>query len=107
MTFDFSLWDAVLIGVVTIQCLLIAYAESPKWKGLFLTLPLPFTAVVMSVGRPIDASTIAALFVLLVYTQSVRLLSNRLHVPIVAGDWQSGFPPPPPTLCGPGRAGGI
>lgn len=83
MTFDFSLWDAVLIGVVTIQCLLIAYAESPKWKGLFLTLPLPFTAVVMSVGRPIDASTIAALFVLLVYTQSVRLLSNRLHVPIV------------------------
>ena len=73
----------MLIGVVTIQCLLIAYAESPKWKGLFLTLPLPFTAVVMSVGRPIDASTIAALFVLLVYTQSVRLLSNRLHVPIV------------------------
>ena len=82
MSFDFTIWDGALICIVTIQCLLIAYSESPQWKSLFLSLPLPFTAVVLSVGRPIDASTVVGLFVLLVYTQVVRLLSDRLHVPI-------------------------
>ena len=80
---DFTPWDVLLVGVVTAQSLLVAYCESPKWKGLFLSVPVPFTVIALSVGRPIDASNIVALFVLLTYTQAVRLLHERVGVPIV------------------------
>ena len=82
LTFDLTVWDVALIVTVTAQCLLIAYAASPRWKGLFLSLPFPFTIVAISVGRPVDASTVLALFVLLAYTQGVRFLYKRWHLPI-------------------------
>lgn len=76
-------WDAVLIVVVTVQSLALAYAESPRTKRLFMTLPFPFTVVILSVGRPIDGSNFASMIVLLAYTQICRVLHTRLNVPIV------------------------
>jgi hypothetical protein len=80
---EFTPWDFLLFGVVAAQSLFVAYCESPKWKSLFLSVPVPFTVIALSVGRPIDASNIFALFVLLAYTQAVRLLHERARVPIV------------------------
>ncbi len=76
-------WDGVLIVVVTVQSLAMAYAESPRWKRLFMTLPFPFTVVVLSVGRPIDGSNFVSMLVLLAYTQVCRILHTKLRVPIV------------------------
>ena len=73
----------MLIIVVTAQSLALAYTEAPRWKWLFLTLPFPFTLVVLSVGRPIDASSFASIFVLFLYTQICRILHTRLGVPII------------------------
>ena len=81
--FAFTRWDAVLVVVVTLQSLAMAYAESPKWKRLFLTLPLPFTVIVLSVGRPIDGSNFLSILVLFAYTQLCRVLHARLGTPIV------------------------
>ena len=52
-------WDVLLI-VVTAQSLVLAYTEAPRWKRLLLSLPFPFTLVVLSVGRPIDGSSFAS-----------------------------------------------
>ena len=84
---DLTAWDGVLIIVVTIQSLAFAYSESPRLKRLFMTLPFPFTVVVLSVGRPVDSSNFASIIVLFLYTQVCWLLHNRLRLPIV------------PTIC--------
>ena len=76
-------WDAVLILVVTVQSLALAYSESPRFKRLFLTLPFPFTVVILSVGRPIDGSNFVSMVVLFIYTQVCRLLHTRLNLPIL------------------------
>jgi hypothetical protein len=44
-------------------------------------LPLPFTTIVLSLGRPLDASNLLSMVVLLVYTLSVRTLYQ--YIPIV------------------------
>lgn len=80
---DLTVWDGLLIAVVTAQSLAMAYAGSPRFKRLFMTLPFPFTVVVLSVGRPIDASNFVSMAVLLGYTQACRLLPSRFGVPIV------------------------
>lgn len=80
---DLTAWDGVLIIVVTVQSLALAYSESPRLKRLFMTLPFPFTVVVLSVGRPIDGSNFASMIVLFLYTQVCRILHTRLGIPIV------------------------
>ncbi len=78
-----GIWDITLILVVSLQTTALAYLRSPRMKALALTLPLPFTTIALAVGRPMDATNVAALVVLLGYTQSIRLLHYRLRVPIV------------------------
>ena len=80
---NLTAWDGILIVVVTVQSLAMAYAESPRLKRVFLTLPFPFTVVILSVGRPIDGSNFASMIVLFAYTQICRLLHDRLRVPIL------------------------
>lgn len=80
---DLTSWDALLIVVVTLQSLAMAYAESPKLKRLFLTLPFPFTVVILSVGRPIDGSNFVSMILLFAYTQVCRILHARMNVPIL------------------------
>jgi hypothetical protein len=80
---NLTTWDGLLIVVVTTQSLALAYSEAPRLKRLFMTLPFPFTIVVLSVGRPIDGSNFVSMIVLFLYTQICRILHTRLGLPIV------------------------
>ena len=80
---DFHIWDAVLLVVVSLQATAIAYVPSPQWKAFIYTLPFPFFAASLAVGRPIDASNLWALALLLAYTQGVRWLHAERKLPIV------------------------
>ena len=87
MTFDFSLalnrWDVILVIVVSLQTAILAYAASPKAKSVMMTLPFPFTIVTLSLGLDVDATNVLALVILFVYSHSIRLLHDRVGVPIV------------------------
>ena len=61
-----SYWDLALLGVVTLQATAIAYLPRPRWKALVLSLPFPFTALVLSQGQPVGTS------------QNVSLIETRL-----------------------------
>ena len=77
-----SRWDYVLAVVVATMAIPIAYLRHPRWKAFIVTLPFPFTVATLSVGQPINATHVAGLLVLLAYTHGVRLLYQRLRVPI-------------------------
>ena len=84
MNIHFTPWDYLLVVAVSAQASLMAYLHHPKWKALMLSLPVPFTIAVLSVGRPIDATNITGMLVLLLYTHAVRVLYRTFRVPIVA-----------------------
>lgn len=75
--------DLMLLIVVSLQATVLAYLHAPRWKALLLTLPFPFTFITLALGRPMDATNATALLVLFFYVQSIRLLYQRLRVPIV------------------------
>lgn len=75
-------YDAVLILVVAVQATAIAYLPSPRVKAFLFTVPVPFTIVVISLGKPMGAMNILALLVVLLYTQTMRLLHQRLGLHI-------------------------
>lgn len=60
-----------------------AYLRHPRWKALIMSFPIPFTLTFLSLGRPIDATNIAGLIVLLLYTHAVRFLRYTLKLPII------------------------
>jgi len=76
-------WDLVLLAVVSLQGTLLAYLPHPKWKALIMTLPIPFTLASLAIGAPIDATHVVALNLLLAYTHGVRLVHDRLKLPIL------------------------
>ncbi|MEE2658709.1 MAG: extracellular solute-binding protein [Candidatus Latescibacterota bacterium] len=76
-------WDLVLILVVGVQTTVVAYVATPRMKSIFLTLPFPFTVVTLSVGLPMDAANVLALFVLFLYIHLIRALHVFVGVPIV------------------------
>ncbi len=88
MTFDFNLalnrWDVILVIVVSLQTAILAYTASPRAKSVMMTLPFPFTIVTLSLGLHVDATNVLALVILFIYSHSIRLLHDRLGVPIVA-----------------------
>lgn len=69
--------------VVTIQATVLSYVHAPKWKAFVWSLPVPFTLASLALGRPIDATNVMGLNVLLIYTHGVRLLYTRFRIPIV------------------------
>lgn len=80
---NFIFQDIALIAVVSAQSTVLAYLHDPKWKAFLLTIPLPGTFAILSVGRPIDITNIAGLVLLLFYTHGVRILNWRFKIPIV------------------------
>jgi len=76
-------WDIALLAVVTIQATAISYLHSPKWKAFVWSLPLVFPLAALALNRPIDATNVMGLNVLLIYTHGVRILYGRLRIPIV------------------------
>jgi len=76
-------WDILLIVVVSLQAAVLAYVYDPKWKAFILSLPVPFTVAILSVGRAVDATNVLGLTLLFLFTQGVRVLHIQLRVPIV------------------------
>jgi hypothetical protein len=78
-----SVWDVVLVVVVSMQATILAYLHHPLWKGFMLLLPIPFTVAFLALGRPVDATNILGLVALLVYAHGVRILRNQIGIPII------------------------
>ncbi|MCK4400720.1 hypothetical protein KAW08_00270 [bacterium] len=83
MSITIGFWDLVLVVVVSLQATILAYFYQPKWKAFMLTLPIPFTVACMAVGRPIDATNVLGLILLLGFTHGVRLLHYKFHLQII------------------------
>ena len=86
-TLNFSPWDIVLVVVVTVQATALAYMRQPRMKAFLLSLPLPFTIIALAMNRPIDATNVMGLVLLLLLTHAVRILHQNFRVPII------------PTIC--------
>jgi len=80
---NIGMWDIILIVVVSATGTLAAYIPHPKWKAFLLLTPIPFTFAVLTLGKPIDATNMSALLVLLLYTFGVRLFHQQFKIPIV------------------------
>jgi hypothetical protein len=78
-----GVWDLALVAVASVQATVLAYLAEPRWKALLTTLPFPFTVAVLAVGRPVGASNVSGLVLLLLYFQEVRWLYHRWSMPIV------------------------
>ena len=78
-----TIWDFVLILVVSTQATILAYVYEPKWKALILLLPFPFTIATLAVGTGVDITGVVGLVLLIIFTHGVRLLHYRVKVPII------------------------
>jgi hypothetical protein len=83
MHISLNAWDITLIVIVSLQATILAYVYHPKWKAFMLSLPLPFTVAALAVGKPVDATNVAGLTLLLLFTHAVRLLHYHLRWPII------------------------
>jgi hypothetical protein len=81
--FPINLWDVMLVIVVSISATILAYLPKPRWKALVISLPIPFTLMVLAAGRPLDATNVMGLFLLLLFHHSARLLHQRFRIPII------------------------
>ncbi len=76
-------WDIALVVVVSLMGTAVAYLRNPEHKAFVLMLPLPFSLATMAVARPLDASNMLAMGVMLGYTVLVWFLHARLCWPIL------------------------
>jgi len=67
-------WDIALLIVVSIQATLVAYVRQPRAKALLVTFPFPFSLAYLSVGRPVDATNVLGMALLLLFVHGVRWL---------------------------------
>jgi len=79
----FSLWDILLVVVVTGQAAWLAYTYAPKWKALIYCLPVPFTFATLALGERVNATNVLGLTLMLGYTHAVRVLYTRCGVPVI------------------------
>lgn len=69
-----TLWDIALLLVVSTQATLTAYVRQPQAKALLVTFPFPFSVAFMALGRPLDATNVLGLALLLIFAHGVRWL---------------------------------
>lgn len=82
MSFQFGAWDIALLIAVSLQATAMAYLSEPRWKAIVYSIPFPFTFAALAVGEPINATNVAGVVLLMLYTQAVRVLHVRWHWPI-------------------------
>jgi hypothetical protein len=80
---NISPWDIALVIVVTLQAAALSYMRQPRMKAFLLSLPLPFTLMALAVNRPIDATNVMGLVLLLLFTHAVRIIHQKFRVPII------------------------
>jgi hypothetical protein len=79
----FGFWDIALLVLVSAQATALAYVRTAPLRAFITALPIPFTLAALAVGRPVDASNVAAVALLLFYALAVRVLHKNAGVPII------------------------
>jgi hypothetical protein len=77
-------WDLVLLLAVILQSTVVAYLHDPRHKAIILCIPLPFTIAVLALGRPIDATYLLGMPLLILFFCLIRVLYAELKVNIIA-----------------------
>ena len=88
---SFGVFDVLLFVVVSVQATVVAYLKDPESKAFMLTLPIPFTVAVLAVGQPVNTFNVAALVLLLIFTNAVRILHYTFKISIIAAIVSSAF----------------
>jgi len=76
-------WDIALIAGVSLMGTVVAYVRSPERKALVLMLPVPFTLATLSLGRPLDATNVLGMGLLIGFAVGVWALHARCRWPIL------------------------
>ncbi len=76
-------WDIALLLVVSVQATLVAYVRQPRSKALLVMFPFPFSVAYLALGRPVDATNVLGLALLLLFIHGVRWLHLHGKRPIV------------------------
>ena len=77
-------WDIALIVVVSVMGTAVAYVRHPEHKAFVLMLPVPFTLATLALARPVDATNMLGMRVLLGFTVGVWALHVQWRWPILA-----------------------
>jgi hypothetical protein len=79
--------ELVFAGVVTLQICLLAYTYRPAPKAFIASMPVPFTAAVLSTGQRIDFTHAAGMFTLILFILlAIHLHRDRgLNLPLAEG----------------------
>jgi hypothetical protein len=80
---DVSIWDVLLVLMVSGLVTAVAYVRDPKGKAFFLSIPIPFSFSYLSLGRYVDVTNVTGLLVLLAFTHLVRILHAKLRLHII------------------------
>lgn len=73
----------LLIAGVSLQAAALAYIYDPSTKALLYGLPIPFTLSTLAIQRPIDATNVLGLILLLMFTYGIRALHNTMRINII------------------------
>ncbi|MCF7855231.1 MAG: hypothetical protein K9N51_10580 [Candidatus Pacebacteria bacterium] len=80
---NFTIWDILLLLVVSLQATLIAYVRQPRVKALIVTFPFPFSVAFLALGQPVNGTNMLGLILLLLFTHGVRWLHLHARHPII------------------------
>ena len=88
-------WDLLLVIAISVQATILAYLQQPRWKAFVLSLPVPFTLMVLAAAHPVDVTNALGLFLLLLFTQRSALAELR----VTCADHPGDLPRSPGVLC--------
>ena len=78
-----SVWDLVLLVVVTLMGTLLAYIPDARWKAFILGLPFPFSVATLSLGLPVGPSHLVGIATVLLFVHQVKWLHLGARLPII------------------------
>lgn len=83
LNLSFSLYDWLLVVMVTALGTLSAYLKDPQLKAVTATIPIPCGFAYIAVGLPMGAANAISGFMCFLYVLIVRFLHYKVKVPIV------------------------
>ena len=83
LNFHFSLYDWLLVFMVTALGTLSAYLKDPQLKAVTATIPIPCGFAYIAVGLPMGTENAVFGFMCMLYVHIVRILHYKVKVPIV------------------------
>ena len=83
LNLHFSIYDWLLIFMVTALGTLSAYLKDPQLKAVTATIPIPCGFAYIAVGLPMGAANAISGFMCFLYVHIVRILHYKVKVPIV------------------------